>query len=262
MPPDWLSFPAFFRGKVGQKSDKTKKADRDRERILSAFDFSPVLCRYLAGFLRLFRLVTFVTFVTGPGAFGCVWVRSGAYIGQFQPGPGSISDSLDSISDSLDSISDSIKGGRVCWFFRLGPFAYIQRGTGFDSVRVPLQIVQRPDRFGAVPLQVSSAARILFPSGLCLNKKDSPGENVRENQARLVPRQDENILPCAKGSRNGGVLAFSVLAAAAFRLVFLRERTRTDSGRLSGKNTGRRVVWFRIKKNPPPGGRRKDQKGK
>lgn len=145
MPPDCLNFPAVFRVKVGQKSDKTKKADRDRERILSAFDFSPVLCRYLAGFLRLFRLVTFVTFVSGPGAFGCIWVRSGAYIGQFQPGPGSI-------SDSLDSISDSIKGGRVCWFFRPGPFAYIQRGTGFDSVRIPLQVVQRPDRFGAVPL--------------------------------------------------------------------------------------------------------------
>ena len=156
MPPEWLSFPAVFPGKVGQKSDKTKKADKDRERILSAFDFSPVLCRYLAGFLRLFRLVTFVpfvTFVTGPGAFGCIWVRSGAYIGQFQPGPGSI-------SDSLDSISDSIKGGRVCWFFRLCPFANIRpgrsrRGTGFDSFRVPLQNVQRPDRFGAVPLQIS-----------------------------------------------------------------------------------------------------------
>lgn len=44
---------------------------------------------------------------------------------------------------------------------------------------------------------------------------------------------------------------FFVLAAAAFLLVFLRERTRTDSGRLSGKNTGRRVVWFRIKKESP-----------
>ena len=43
---------------------------------------------------------------------------------------------------------------------------------------------------------------------------------------------------------------FFVLAAAAFLLVFLRERTRTDSGRLSGKNTGRRVVWFRIKRIP------------
>ena len=174
---------------------------------------------------------------------GMAWVWLGAYIGQYQARPGSISDSLDSIPDSND-------GG---WFFRLGPFAYIQRGTGFDSVRVPLQIVQRPDRFGAVPLQVSSAARILFLSGLCLNKKDSPGENGRENQSRSVPRQDENILPCAKGSRNGGVLAFSVLAAAAFRLVFLRERTRTDSGR--------RVVWFRIKKNPPAGRTAEGSKG-
>ena len=143
-----MSFPGIFSGKVGQKSDKTKKADSDRKRILSASVFFRVLCRYLAGSLRLFRLVTFVTFVTGPGAFGCIWVRSGAYIGQYQPGPGSI-------SDSLDSISDSINGGRVCLSFRPGPFAYIQRGTGFDSAWVPLLVVQQPDRFGAVSLQKS-----------------------------------------------------------------------------------------------------------